>query len=235
MAATQYDTLRMFTALRFVRPTWAGSLLAGAGLNDTGRALAFASLAAGAASIFVEEDPALIRSAQREGCCTFSVTSFDEALRIVKNEVRQRRAVSVALRTDSEAWLREMVERGVQPQAFASSGELSSGSVAWVQVLCERGMQTFSGFGLARLRSDSIDLEDVLSTNTGGAWSLHEQAASSLMERRAQDHRLLEESGREDAMGMITQQWLQAAPALFPRALERVYWRNDRTLQSVDS
>ena len=227
MAAAQRDTLRLFTGLRLVRQTWGGSLLVGVGLNDAGRALALAALAAGAASIFLEEDPTGLRVAQREGCCTFTVTSLDEALRIVKNEVRQRHAITVGLRGDPAAWLQEMVERGVQPQAFAASRPLVVNEMAAVNVLCERGMQTCCGLDLRRLQSGGVDLEDALKQATHGAWALHEQEASSLIERRTQDAALLATTAQDDAMGLIASQWLQAAPALFSRALERSYWLKD--------
>lgn len=227
MAARQEDTLRMFTALRLWRPSWGGSLLVGLGLNDAGRALALASLTAGAASIFPEDDAVYVRAAQREGCCTFTVSSLDEALRIVKNEVRQRHAITVALRGNPAAWLHDMVERGVQPQAFATTRVLCEGESSAVDALCGRGMQTACGFGLRPIGDNSIDLEDVLSHAARGGWSLHEQAASTAVERRTQDGTLLDAPTQEDAMGRLARQWLQVAPALFPRALERVYWRHD--------
>jgi hypothetical protein len=227
MAATQRDTLCMFTALRLLRQTWAGSLLVSVGLSDMGRALALASLAAGAASIFLEEDASQLRAAQREGCCTFSVTSLDEALRIVKNEVRQRHAISVGLRGNPATWLQDMVERGVQPEAFASSRALRENEAGAVGVLCERGMQTLSGFGLCPTQSDSIDLEDVLTSATRAEWNLHDEQASSVIERRAQDIKLLEATNQQDALGLIGKQWLHVAPSLFPRALERSYWSKD--------
>ena len=227
MAATQRDTLRIFTALRLARPTWAGSLLVGVGLKDVGRAFALASLAAGAASIFLEEDAAILRSAQREGCCTFSVTSLDEALRIVKNEVRQRRAISVGLRGDPAVWLQDMVERGVQPQMLAASRLLTGGETAASGVLCERRMQTLNGFGLHPVHSGAIDLEAALTQATVGRWSLGEQGASSIGERRAQDAALLGATPGDDALGLIARRWLHAAPALFPRDLQRCYWVRD--------
>ncbi len=227
MAATQRDTLRLFTALRLVPQTWPGSLLVCVGLNDAGRALALASLAAGAASIALEEDAALLRSAQREGCCTFSVTSLDEALRIAKNEVRQRRAISVGLRGDPAVWLQDMVERGVQPQAFAASRALTETETAAVALLCDRGMQMLGNLGLCNLQG-SNDLEVALTQATIQRWSLVEENASSLNERRAQDSTLLAATPADDAMGLIARQWLHAAPALFPRDLSRCYWRCDQ-------
>lgn len=227
MAATQRDTLGMFTALCLARETWAGALLVGVGLNDAGRALALASLAAGAASIFLEQNAAELRAAQREGCCTFSVTSLDEALRIVKNEVRQRHAISVGLRGDARTWLEQMVERGVQPQAFASSRVLMDAEAAATDVLCERGMQTFRGFRLQPVRSSDIDLAAMLMQASSEGWSLDEQQASSLSERRTQDAELLGATPQDGSMARIARRWLHAAPALFPRALQRTYWRNN--------
>jgi hypothetical protein len=224
MAATQHDTLRLFTALRLVQQTWAGSLFVGVGLDDVGRALALAALAAGAASIFLEDDAVHLRAAQREGCCTFTVTSLDEALRIVKNEIRQRHAITVGLRGDPTGWLREMVERGVQPQSFATSRALLESEAAAVGVLCERGMQTYCGLGFCGIQHNSIDLEAALTQATSGAWALHQQQAANPAERRTQDAELLEGMTDAGAMGLIASQWLQAAPALFPRALERSYW-----------
>ena len=229
MAPTQQDTLRLFTALCLVRQTWAGLLLGGLGLDDAGRALALASLAAGAASIFLEDAPERIRAAQREGCCTCTVTSLDEALRVVKNEVRQRRAVAVALRGEPAVWLREMVERGVQPQAFASSRALLEEESSATDVLRARGMETFRGLGLSHGHSDGIGLEDVLVQATRDAWRLEEQKAASLSERRTHDAELLQALLARDVMGLIAARWLHAAPALFPRALERAYWQRFRS------
>ena len=146
MAATQRDTLGMFTALCLARSSWAGALLVGVGLNDAGRTLALAGLAAGAACILLEENAEQLRAAQREGCCTFSVTSLDEALRIVKNEVRQRRAIAVALSGDPATWLQDMADRGVQPQAFASTRALPNRksrrhpSMCFVREACRRSL-----------------------------------------------------------------------------------------------
>ena len=226
MAATQRDTLQIFTAMRLVGTTWPGSLLVCAGLNDAGRALALASLAAGAASVFLEEDTSRIREAQREGCCTFTVNSLDEALRIVKNELRQRRAIAVALSGDTGRWLQEMVERGVQPEAFAAARLLGEEQAASVTVLRERGMQALHGFGLGPALTGGIDLAEVLAAAMRDPWRLHEQGASSLTERRAEDATLLEAMTQE-GMGLVARQWLQAAPSLFPRALERTYWSKD--------
>ena len=56
-----------------------------------------------------------MKSAQRAGYLDFVVNTLDEALRALKNEVRQKRPLSVGLIADVQATLAEMAERGVQP------------------------------------------------------------------------------------------------------------------------
>ena len=222
MAATQIDTLRLMTALRLHRPVWAGALLLGVGLNDVGRTLALASLAAGAAALLLESDHALLREAAREGCATFSVTTLDEALRALKNEVRQGRAITVALGGDTELSLHEMVERGVLPQAVASARALSMAEAA--------SITTLQGWGAERLcvhgagKAGSVDL-GALSGPVEGRWRIEEDIAMDLAQRRANDAALLNRVIGDDPVAEITRQWMRAAPTLFPRALNRAYWK----------
>ena len=223
MAATQIDTLRCMTALRLHRPMWARALLLGVGLNDVGRMLALASLAAGAAALLLESDPVLLREAAREGCATFAVTTLDEALRALKNEVRQGRAITVALGGDTELCLREMVERGVLPQAVAAARALSLAETS--------SIATLQGWGAERLcvpgarESGSVDLGAVLHETVHGRWQIEEDIATDLAQRRAKDAALLGQETGDDPMSEIMQHWMRAAPTLFPRALNRACWK----------
>lgn len=70
---------------------------------------------AGAASLAASADAAALRRAMHEGALDFVVTSLDEALRILKNEIRQKRPAAVGVTLAPEPLLDEMVERGVQP------------------------------------------------------------------------------------------------------------------------
>jgi hypothetical protein len=58
-----------------------------------------------------EQAHALLRS----GLCEFVVNTVDEALRILKNELRRKQAVSVVLNAQPAAATAELVERGVLP------------------------------------------------------------------------------------------------------------------------
>ncbi|MGH9588336.1 MAG: hypothetical protein ACRD3F_15405 [Acidobacteriaceae bacterium] len=95
-----------------------GWLLLYAGLDSNGVAVAMASNVAGAASLGLEPDAGRAKAAIRAGVCDFVVNDLGEALRILKNEIRKRNGVSVVLEGATDAAVREMVERGVQPEVL---------------------------------------------------------------------------------------------------------------------
>jgi hypothetical protein len=96
-------------------PTLGGKLLYAGALDGAGRALVIAGNIAGAASLAASADPAAQKQAVRDGAVDFLVTSLDEALRILKNEIRKREAVAVCVAVDPAAIEREMLARGVAP------------------------------------------------------------------------------------------------------------------------
>jgi len=96
-----------------------GSLLVYTGLDWRGVALAIAANIAGAASLGLDSDLARAKGAIRSGACDFLVNTLDEALRILKNEIRKRGPVAVVLAGAPRVAVEEMVERGVQPEMVA--------------------------------------------------------------------------------------------------------------------
>src|SRR5512140_2673187 len=74
-----------------------GRLLYVGELDEPGSALTVASNIAGGATLAASAQPAALRQALREGVIDFLVNSLDEALRILKNEVRKREPVAVAV------------------------------------------------------------------------------------------------------------------------------------------
>lgn len=92
-----------------------GKLLYAGELDDAGCAIVAAGNVAGAATIAATADAAAQRAAVREGVVDFLVNSLDEALRILKNEVRKRQPVAVCVSAAQEVVKREMLERGAQP------------------------------------------------------------------------------------------------------------------------
>lgn len=92
-----------------------GRLLYAGELDDRGRALLVAGNVAGCASLAATADAAGQKQSIRDGVADFLVSSLDEALRILKNEVRQRKTVAVCVGMAAGAVELEMIERGVQP------------------------------------------------------------------------------------------------------------------------
>ena len=118
----QVEVLRAFSVLCALaedlgRTDWAGALMVGCGLGPGGSALALAGKLAGAGCLAIEARAAVCRAALRSVACDFVVNSVDEALRILKNEIRQRRPVSVGLAMEPNAALTELMERGVLPRS----------------------------------------------------------------------------------------------------------------------
>jgi hypothetical protein len=108
-----------YSALASATNDLSGSLVLYSGVSADGISIAMACNIAGAASLGIEPDPTLARQALRAGVCDFLVNTLDESLRILKNEIRQRRPVSVLLTSDLNPVLEEMVSRGVQPEILA--------------------------------------------------------------------------------------------------------------------
>jgi urocanate hydratase len=107
--------MRIYKALVDEREDWGGGLVlcCGAGCADSG--IPAAVSIAGGTTLAIDSDAAAMKSAMRAGYLDFVVNTLDEALRTLKNEIRQKRPLSVGLIADIDSALAEMVERGVQP------------------------------------------------------------------------------------------------------------------------
>lgn len=108
-----------FAALTALSADLGGWLLLYSELDRAGIAVAMASNVAGAASLGIEPDVARAKASLRAGVCDFVVNNLDEALRILKNEIRKRNPVSVVLTEDVSRAVAALVERGVQPEVLA--------------------------------------------------------------------------------------------------------------------
>lgn len=137
------DVYERFAALTPESAELGGSLLLYVGLDWNGIAMAMAANIAGAASLGLEPDLARAKAAIRSGACDFLVNTLDEALRILKNEIRKKKPVSVVLVGEPRGVLAEVVERGVQP-------DLVKGTVPGTEMLEARGARRLgpaAGFG----------------------------------------------------------------------------------------
>src|ERR1700739_1337419 len=104
-----------YAALAALDAELGGLLLLYAELDPEGVATAMAANVAGGASLGIEPDGGRAKQALRAGVCDFVVNTLDEALRILKNEVRQHRAASVVVTGETGSTVAEIVARGVQP------------------------------------------------------------------------------------------------------------------------
>jgi hypothetical protein len=102
------------------RDSLGGRLLFAGEADPAGRRLVRAANIAGAATLAASADAATLRIAMREGAIDFVVNSLDEALRILKNEIRKQQPVAVGVSVAPEILVREMTERGVQPDLLRS-------------------------------------------------------------------------------------------------------------------
>src|ERR671924_369011 len=93
----------------------AGKLIVSGGMGGMGGAQPLAATMAGAAFLGVEVDPERIKKRLKTGYCDFMVNTLDEALRILKNAVRKKEAVSVGLVGNCADVIPELAERGVVP------------------------------------------------------------------------------------------------------------------------
>ena len=84
-------------------------------LDEAGRALLVAANIAGAATLVVTADSNTQKQALRDGVADFVVNNLDEALRILKNQLRKCETVAVCVALPPSDVEQEMDERGVVP------------------------------------------------------------------------------------------------------------------------
>jgi len=188
-----------------------GGQLFYAGKSDKdGSALLVAANVAGAASLAATADGAAQRQTIRDGAADFLVNSLDEALRILKNEVRRRATVAVCVGLATELVEREMKERGVAPDVWRSAtGELSclAGTAGtgsrWAGAEGERALLAWSVGDAPTLWLPKLD---AIAVDCLAPWAKAEQRwlrrAPQYMGRLAQGRRLVA-CDRETAEGFV--------------------------------
>lgn len=189
----------------------AGLLLTCVGYDLAGAELALATTIAGGTFLGIDPSSEHLKTAVRNGSCDFMVNTLDESLRVLKNELRKKKALSVGLLGEATAILPAMVERGVQPDLVAESGvptETASSDYRPVLLtLLERG-------------AVHVDLRAAKDSHSSGflevSWT-----ASSLADLRRMDELALQQLPADD---FIRRRWLRHAPAYFhrQRPLQRV-------------
>jgi len=93
----------------------AGKFVVSGGLGGMGGAQPLSATMNGAAFLGIEADPERIKRRVRDGYCDIMVNSLDEAIRILRNAVHEKRPTSVGLLGNCAEVLPEMVKRGIVP------------------------------------------------------------------------------------------------------------------------
>jgi hypothetical protein len=140
----QRQTLRLYGELVARRESWAGQLVFALGEGVSATGLPAAVSIAGGTTLVLDPDAAAVKAAFRDGGVDFVVNTLDEALRVLKNEIRKQRPLSVALEGEVQPALDEMVERGVLPDLQVSIGSPEDASadlgLERMRVACEEGI-----------------------------------------------------------------------------------------------
>src|SRR5580765_3202977 len=92
-----------------------GKLVVSGGMGGMGGAQPLAATMAGACFRGIDVDAERIKKRLKTGYCDFMVNNLDEALRILKNAVRKKEAISVGLMGNCADVIPELAERGVLP------------------------------------------------------------------------------------------------------------------------
>ena len=92
-----------------------GKLVVSGGMGGMGGAQPLAATLNGAAFLGIEADSERILRRIRSGYCDICVSDLDEALRILKNAIRQKQAVSVGLVGNCADVIPELARRGIVP------------------------------------------------------------------------------------------------------------------------
>jgi hypothetical protein len=109
----QFEVLRLYGDLVSNREDWSGALVLACG--PFAEIVPTAVSVANGTTLWLTDAAADAKAAMRRGEVDFVVNSLDEALRTLKNQIRQARPLGVALTGDAAGALAEMVERGVLP------------------------------------------------------------------------------------------------------------------------
>jgi len=203
----QSAALRAFLLLCALEERWQGKLVLVHGLDAEGRAMSVAASIAGAACFALESRLDVCRATLHAGACDFVVNSVDEALRILKNEIRKRKPVSVAVAMPEAAALEELTERGVAPEAYIKTG-----------VADEPVSSRFAEFGTRVVENVTAPalIEGYASAHQ---LALHEYRFTTPQELRGFDQRLVTVIPETDPR----RRWALRAPGFFYR--DRPYRR----------
>jgi hypothetical protein len=230
---TQPQILRTYTTLHQITPTWGGKLILILGLNPAGAALSIAANIAGAVSLAIDNHPTHLREVVRTGEADFIVNNLDEAIRAMKNEVRKRAPLSIALNTDPFLTLTEIQDRGLAPQLFSAFLSPTDLHPEQANALAHAAhqFQTEGAFLIdftdqspsALFTSSNELLPPLLAARN---WTLQTYTFDTVATLRSFDARALALLAAENPQDTLRRRWLEAAPRILQRQRppQRTLW-----------
>ena len=202
----QAQTLRLFTTLSAFRAEWPRTLILSFGLSSQGAAFALAANIAGATCLSVDASAQACRDALRDGAVDFLVNTLDEALRTLKNEIRQGHPLSVALQAAPAAVLAEALDRGLLPDLFVAFATSADDP--------EKAIYLRAATAFDRLRVPVLDVD-------GTFPNLDAIDATALLEQFTAQHKLAIAAFQFSTVAMFRKFDLRALDAISPGDLRR--------------
>jgi len=199
----QLDTLRLYGALVELREDWGGGLVLCCGAGCASSGIPAAVSIAGGATLAIDADATAVKTAMRAGELDFVVNTLDEALRALKNEIRQHRPLSVGLIADVDATLHEMAERGVLPELLLIGSGQSAGAI-----LGNQSIQALQEAGMIVKRAAPEAAVPLSLTSSGAGYAETYVAAATAAGLRALDDRIQAILPLDDS---IRRRWLKRA------------------------
>jgi len=199
----QLETLRIYGGLVEERDDWGGGLVLCCGEGCAASGVPVAVSIAGGATLMLDGDAGAVKAAMRRGEVDFVVNTLDEALRALKNEVRMRRSLSVGLTTEVSAALREMVERGVQPDLLLIGAQQDSD-----EILRDESIVKLRVVGMGLRRMESADRERCGTSYSKESYEEVFLSAADAAELRTLDAQVLAILARDD---LVRRRWVQRA------------------------
>jgi hypothetical protein len=204
-ARQAYDSLMRFAsasdAALPLDHSLGGKLLYLGEFDEFVRPLVVAANIAGAATLTVSHQQQVLRQALRDGLIDFLVNSLDEALRILKNEIRKRQPVAVAVDSPPQAVEAEMLERGILPDLLPPADAPSSSS---------RQFSTFLKQGAQRI--------SISESPSGTAFHIWHVPSEMAQQPGAFDDLILGELSPDDHQN---HRWLRLSPRYLGTAFRR--------------
>lgn len=207
--------MRIYKTLVDERTDWGGKLVLCCGPECAQSGIPTAVSIAGGTTLAIDSHAAAMKSAMRAGYLDFIVNTLDEALRTLKNEIRQKRPLSVGLIADVDHTLTEMVERGLQPDLQFVPANSPDLMYSQLGTLRERGMSSRS------IATDEDEQNDECLFAAPDASALREIDATLLAALPADD--------------IVRRRWLDRVPKYLREARSggRWIWLRDDELESL--